>query len=106
MIHYLSFFFFFLLSFCLLRRIWKVKYRLKILLEFVLIPVSSVIVCSGKRGVHHGIQQISALSARHTRGTHPQVFGSYRAAASKEEQVEELRSSTATGPSSFPCHQL
>lgn len=32
----------FLLSFCLLRCIWKAKQRLAVLLEFVLIPLSSV----------------------------------------------------------------
>lgn len=51
-----------------------------------------VIVYSGERRVHHGVQQISALPARHTRRTHPQILGGYRTAASKEEQVEELNS--------------
>lgn len=55
-------------------------------------------MCSGKRGVHHGVQQVPALSARHTGGAGPQVPGSYGAAAGKEEQVEELRSSAATRP--------
>lgn len=46
---------------------------------------------SGKRGVHHGLQQIPALPAEHTRGTHPQILGGYRSAAGQEEQVEELK---------------
>lgn len=44
-------------------------------------------MCLGKRGVHHGVQQIPALSAGHAGGSRPQVFGSNRAAARKEEQV-------------------
>lgn len=57
-----------------------------------------VIVYSGERRVHHGVQQISALPARHTRRTHPQILGGYRTAASEEEQVEELNSSFSPHP--------
>lgn len=39
------------------------------------------VVSVGKRGVHHGVQQIPALPAGHTGGPHPQVFGGNRAAA-------------------------
>ncbi len=52
---------------------------------------SSIIVYSGKRGVHDGLQQIPALPAGHARGTRPQILGGYRAAACEEEQVEELK---------------
>lgn len=57
-----------------------------------IILTSSVIVYAGKRGVHHGLQQIPALPARHTRGARPQIPRGYRPAARKEEQVEELKS--------------
>lgn len=83
-----------MLSICLLRR----GQGFKVLLQSVLISVSSGTLFSGKRGVHHGIQQVSALPASHAGGTHPQVFGSYRSAARKEEQVEELRSFTIPLP--------
>lgn len=86
--------FFFLLSICLLRE----EQGLKVLLESVVISISSDTLFSGKRGVHHGIQQVSALPASHAGGTHPQVFGSYWSAARKEKQVEELRSFTIPSP--------
>lgn len=85
---------FFLLSICFLRQ----EEGLKVLLESVLISISSGTLFSGKGGVHHGIQQVSALPASHAGGTHPQVFGSYGSAARKEEQVEELRSFTIPSP--------
>lgn len=70
----------------------------KFLVDVVVIAESCATVCSGKRGVHHGLQQVSALPARHTGGAHPQAPGSYGAAARQEEQVEELRRSAATHP--------
>lgn len=53
------------------------------------------VVYAGKRRVHHGLQQISALSASNTRRTYQQILGGHRTASCKEEQVEELNCSLA-----------
>lgn len=47
----------------------------------LLILTSSTVVSVGKRGVHHGVQQVPALPAGHTGRPRPQVSGGNRAAA-------------------------
>lgn len=51
----------------------------------------TVHVYPGKRRVHHGVQQISALPASYAGRTRPQILRGHGSAACEEEQVEELR---------------
>lgn len=48
------------------------------------------VLCPGERRVHHGVQQIPAMSAWHSGGAHQQIPGVNRTAACQEGEVEEL----------------